>query len=141
MKHEQISREIIGAGMAMLNELKCGLDERLYENALVIELRDRGLTVEQQRSFPVFYKNHSVGTLVPDIIVAEKIIVEAKVVSAFVEAHISQAIGYMRISNLDTALLLNFKLPKLEWKRLILNSESQPRIDEGRDASLGKLSP
>ena len=49
MKHEEITRDIIGAAMTVLNELKPGLDEKLYENALVIELTARGHTVEQQR--------------------------------------------------------------------------------------------
>jgi GxxExxY protein len=53
MKHEELTKDIIGAAMAVLNELKPGLDEGLYENALVIELAERGHTVEQQRDYPV----------------------------------------------------------------------------------------
>lgn len=53
--------------MAVLNELKPGLDEKLYENALVIELVARGHTVEQQREHPVHYKGHFIGKLVPDL--------------------------------------------------------------------------
>ena len=56
MKHEEITKDIIGAAMTVLNELKPGLDEKLYENALVIELASRGRTVEQQRDHPVFTK-------------------------------------------------------------------------------------
>ena len=55
MKYEEITKDIIGAAMAVLNELKPGLDEKLYENALVIELVTRGHTVEQQREYPVHY--------------------------------------------------------------------------------------
>ena len=61
MKHEELSREIIGAAMAVLNELKPGLDEKIYENALVLELASRGHTVEQQREYPVHYRGHFIG--------------------------------------------------------------------------------
>jgi len=69
MKHEGITKDIIGAAMAVLNELKPGLDEKLYENALLIELAARGHTVEQQRSYPVHYRTRFIGKLVPDLIV------------------------------------------------------------------------
>lgn len=67
--HEHLSEAIIGSAMHVLNTLKPGLDEKLYENALVIELRKRGHEVEQQRSFPVHYDGQLIGTLVPDLIV------------------------------------------------------------------------
>ena len=72
MKHEEITKAIIGAAMAVLNELNPGLDEKLYESALVIELVARGHTVEQQREFPVHYRGHFIGKLVPDLIVMAK---------------------------------------------------------------------
>src|SRR2546426_9418134 len=83
MKHEQITKDIIGAAMAVLNGLKPGLDEKLYENALVIELVARGHTVEQQREYPVYYRGHFIGKLVPDLIVDGKVIADPKVATAF----------------------------------------------------------
>ena len=74
MLHEQITQDIIGAAMAVLNELKPGLDEKLYENALVLELQVRGHTVEQQREYPVHYRGHLIGKLIPDLIVDGKVI-------------------------------------------------------------------
>ena len=62
--------------MTVLNALKPGLDEKLYENALVIELMARGRTVEQQRPFPVYYRGQYIGKLVPDLIVDGKVIVD-----------------------------------------------------------------
>jgi len=76
MKHEELTHEIIGAAMAVLNELKSGLDEKLYENALVIELQARAHKVEQQRQYPVHYRGHWIGELVPDLIVEGLVIVE-----------------------------------------------------------------
>ena len=119
MLHEEITNDIIGAAMAVLNELKPGLDEKLYENALIIELGARGHTVEQQREFPVHYRSHFIGKLVPDLIVDGKVIADPKVVTAFNDTHIAQMIGYLNITGLGVALLLNFKNAKLEWKRVV----------------------
>ncbi len=117
--HEALSKSIIGAAMTVLNVLKPGLDEKLYENALVIELRKRGHHVEQQRQFPVHYDGQLIGTLVPDLIVDDCVIVDPKVASAFNETHLAQIIGYLAITELHLALLLNFKNAKLSWKRVV----------------------
>src|SRR5215831_5125975 len=109
MKHRELTREIIGAAMAVLNELKPGLDEKLYENALLIELDTRRHSVEQQREYPVHYKGHFIGKLVPDLIVDGKVLVDPKVVSAFNDTHIAQMLGYLNVSGLEVALLLNFQ--------------------------------
>ena len=117
--HEELSRDIIGAAMHVLNEMKPGLDEKLYERAMVIELRRQGHIVEAQKNFPVFYQNELVGNLVPDLIVDGKVIVDPKVVAAFNEAHVAQMVGYLTITGLELALLLNFKSTRLEWKRVV----------------------
>jgi GxxExxY protein len=119
MKHEELTHEIIGAAMAVLNELKPGLDEKLYENALVIELQTRGRRVEQQREYPVHYRGQLIGNLVPDLIVEGLVIVDPKVVTAFNETHLAQMLGYLNITGLEVALLLNFKEAKLQWKRVV----------------------
>jgi GxxExxY protein len=117
--HQGITQDIIGAAMTVLNELKPGLDEKLYENALVIELISLGYTVEQQRDFPVHYRGRLVGRLVPDLIVDGKVIVDPKVVTAFNETHLAQMLGYLNITGLEVALLINFKDCQLTWKRVI----------------------
>jgi GxxExxY protein len=119
MKHEELTGQIIGAAMVVLNELRPGLDEKLYENGLVIELTARGHTVEQQREYPVHYRGHFIGSLVPDLIVDGKVITDPKVVSAFNETHLAQMLGYLNITGLEVALLLNFKESKLKWKRVV----------------------
>jgi len=119
MKHEELTRDIIGAGMAVLNELRPGLDEKLYENAMVIELVARGYRVEQQREYPVHYRAHFIGKLIPDLIVDGRVIVDPKVVTAFNDTHIAQMLGYLNITGLEVALLLNFREAKLNWKRVV----------------------
>ena len=120
MIHEKLSGEIIGAAMAVLNELGPGLDEKLYERALVIELRKRSHKVDQQKSFPVYYSSELIGTLVPDMIVDGLVIADPKVTESFTETHVRQMIGYLTITKLQLALLLNFKHAKLQWKRVVL---------------------
>lgn len=112
----------------VLHEELTGLDEKLYERALVIELHRRGHTVPAQRSYPVFYRSELIGHLLPDLIVDDTVIVDPKVVSAFDETHVAQMIGYLAISKLDLALLLNFKSARLEWKRVVRQDgrESNP---------------
>ena len=117
--HEALSADIIGAAMAVLNELKPGLDEKLYERALVLELLERGHIVNQQKAFGVTYKGHAIGTLIPDLIVDELVIVDPKVVSAFNDSHLAQMTGYLALSDLRLAILLNFKYATLQWKRVV----------------------
>lgn len=125
MIHEELSGKIIGAAMAILNELKPGLDEKLYERALIIELKHRGHAVSVQRSFPVSYHGELIGNLIPDLIVDEAVIADPKVVACFTETHVAQMIGYLNITGLDLALLINFKNARLEWKRVLRRQESE----------------
>src|SRR6185369_11223608 len=129
MLHEEITRDIIGAGTAVLNELNPGLDEKLYENALIIELHSRGHVVEQQREYPVHYRGHFIGKLIPDLIVDGKVLADPKVVTAFNETHVARMIGYLNITGLEVALLLNFKNSKLDWKRVA--NERRKKASEG----------
>lgn len=117
--HKELSESIIGAAMKVLNTLRPGLDEKIYENALVIELRKRGHRIEQQRQFPVHYDGQLVGTLIPDLIIDELVIVDPKVVTAFNDTHLAQMLGYLNITNLQLAILINFKFAKLDWKRVV----------------------
>jgi GxxExxY protein len=117
--HRELSEAIIGAAMIVLNKLKPGLDEKAYENALVIELRKRGFKVEQQRRFDVLYDGIVVDTLVPDLIVNDLDIVDPKVTENFTDTHLAQMIGYLTITELRLALLLNFKFSDLRWKRVV----------------------
>ncbi len=80
--------------MEVLNELKPGLDEKLYERAMIIELKRGGHHMAIQRSFPVFFRGELIGSLVWDLIVDDAVIVDPKVVACFTDTHISQMIGY-----------------------------------------------
>ena len=127
MIHEDLSGKIIGAAIQVLNELKPGLDEKLYERAIAIELKRRGHILSVQRSFPVYYGDELISNLVPDLIVNDAVIVDPKVVACFTETHVAQMIGYLNITGLDLALLINFKNARLEWKRVLRPTEMAER--------------
>ena len=118
MELNELTEKIIGAAHKVLFALKPGLDEKLYERALVIELTRQGLHCDAQRQFPVHYEGEHIGTLIPDLIVNGAVVVDPKVVSAFNENHLAQMLGYLNITGLKTALLLNFKHARLEIKRV-----------------------
>jgi GxxExxY protein len=117
--HEELSGVIIGMAMEVLNELKPGLDEKLYERAISIELKRRGHRISAQQSFPVYYRGELIGNLIPDLIMDDAVIVDPKVASCLTEAHVAQMIGYLNITGLDLGLLLNFKNLPIEWKRVL----------------------
>jgi GxxExxY protein len=117
--HPEISEAIIGSAMKVLNVLKPGLDEKAYENALVIELRKRGHKVEQQKRFEVRYEGELVDILVPDLVVDSLVIADPKTVEEFTPTHLAQMTGYLSITHLRLALLLNFKFVDLRWRRIV----------------------
>ena len=86
---------------------------------MVIELRKRGHRTDQQKEFQVYYDGQHIGTLVPDLIVDGLVIADPKVVTTFRDTHTAQMLGYLNITGLKLALLLNFKHAKLRWKRIV----------------------
>jgi GxxExxY protein len=117
--HKELTREIIAAAIVVHHELRTGLDEKFYERALCIEFAERGIHFDQQIQYPVSYKKRFLGNLIPDLVVENSIIVDTKVVDAFTPAHEAQMLGYLNITGLDVALLLNFKVWPLGKKRII----------------------
>ena len=118
MLDEQITEKILAACFDVINELGIGFLESVYEKALVIALRDRGLSVATQRPVPVYFRGQNVGEFYPDLIVEEKIVLELKAVKSLAPEHMAQVINYLRGTRLQTALLINFGKQKLEYRRL-----------------------
>ncbi len=116
---QKLTERIIGCAMKVHNALGIGFLEKVYENALVVELGIEGLSVDQQKGLSVFYKNVEVGDYVADIVVEGKVLLELKTVTTLVEAHSSVCLNYLRASNPPVCLLINFAKPRLEWKRLV----------------------
>ena len=113
-----LTQIVIGAAMTVLNTLKPGLDEKLYERALIIELAKHNVQCDSQKQYEVYYDSQLIGTLVPDLIIDGRLIVDTKVVSEFNDSHVAQMLGYLNVTGIKTALLLNFKHAKLGIKRV-----------------------
>ena len=118
MKHQETTQAIIEAFYAVYNTLGYGFLEKIYEEALACELTHRGLVVQQQEPIEVFYRDKKVGDYFADILVNETVIVEVKAVESLGEKHEAQLINYLRSTNLEVGLLLNFG-PKPQVKRKI----------------------
>lgn len=116
--HGELTDRIIGAAMSVHRELGPGLDEKIYENALCIELAEKHISYTQQEIFPVHYHQKYVGKLITDLIVDSKVIVETKVADQIVDAHIAQVLSYLSISGHKVGLILNFKPASLTVKRV-----------------------
>jgi GxxExxY protein len=111
---------VIGAALEVLSKLGHGIHEKPYENALAIELGLREIGCRQQTRFDVIYKTVKVGEYVPDLIAADKIIVDTKVIDRITNHERGQMINYLRITGLPLGLIFNFRYPKLQWERLAL---------------------
>lgn len=120
MPDSDLTYTIIGCAMRVHNELGPGLREKPYENAFCIALREQGLRVEQQRAFPITYHGNFVGDCVPDIVVERTVIVEAKSVDVLGETEMAQMLNYLRIAKITLGLVVNFKPPKVDVKRVAL---------------------
>lgn len=112
--------QIVGCGFEVLNGVGHGLHEKLYENALALELTLKGVPYQQQPRFPVDYKGQHVGEFVPDLIAFTAIVVDAKVIDRITDHERGQMLNYLRICKLRVGVLLNFKHAKLEWERIVL---------------------
>ena len=117
---EDQTREIIGCAMEVMNVLGNGFLEKVYENALCVEMRLRGITYRQQPHYDVLYKIELVGEYVPDLIVLDSVVVDAKTIDNITDHEIGQILNYLKMSGLRVGLILNFKHSKLQWKRIVL---------------------
>jgi GxxExxY protein len=103
-----LTHKIIGPAMEVHTRLEPGLPECVYERAMVIELRLRGLTVEQQVRFNVQYKGQLVGEQVVDLLVARLVVLELKSIEAVPNVHLAKLMGYLHVSDMPLGLLINF---------------------------------
>ena len=118
-ERDAISERIIGCAFTVANTLGCGFLEKVYENALALELRGAGLAVEQQRGITVTYKGALVGEYFVDLLVEDTVLIELKTVRALDRAHRAQCINYLRATEKTLCLLINFGVPRIEIQRVM----------------------
>jgi GxxExxY protein len=106
--HKELTGSILKLFYEVNNELGHGFLEKVYQNALYNELKNNGFEVESQKQIKVYYKNIEVGEYYADLIVNDKVILELKATEAITEAHEFQLLNYLKSTNIEVGLLLNF---------------------------------
>lgn len=118
--HSKVTDAIIKCAIEVHKTLGPGFIEDIYENALICELKNCGLRVEQQKQVPVQYKGKDIGIHRIDLLVENEVVVENKEVRAFDEIHLAQILSYLKAVKKRIGLLLNVVAPKVRIKRVIL---------------------
>lgn len=117
--YEDITRKIIGASFEVYKELGYGFLEKVYENALLFELKFLGLEVDNQKPIKIYYKSKIVGDYIADILVEDKVIVELKAEKEYNPKHEAQIINYLKATRLKVGLLINFGNETCKPKRIV----------------------
>jgi GxxExxY protein len=115
--------QIVGCAMTVLNEIGHGLREKTYELAISVELRYQNIPFSRQKIYSVYYRGELIDEYIPDLEVDKRVICDLKTVDCIIDEHRGQVLNYLRISKKKVGLILNFKHPKLEWERLVLDRE------------------
>jgi GxxExxY protein len=126
--HSDVTGEILKAFYKVYNELGYGFLEKVYENALAIELESKGFEVKQQLPISVFYNGKIAGEYFADLIVENKVIIEIKTASAIDKAHESQLLNYLKATETEVGLVLNFG-PKPEKVRKVFTNKKRSLIE------------
>ena len=124
MKHEDITKTIIGCAIDVINELGAGFVESVYEKALLHVLHQKGISVHPQHSVKVIFRDVCIASFVVDMLVADNVLVELKAVKALAPEHAAQVINYLNASGIEVGLLINFGNPRLEYKRFTRSKRS-----------------
>jgi len=117
-----LTEKIIGVFFDVYNELGFGFLESVYHKSMIIALRDAGVTADRQVSLPVFFRGHLVGDFLADILVERAVILELKAAGELASDHDSQLLNYLRATECEVGLLLNFG-PKPRFKRLAFDND------------------
>ena len=118
--HKELTNQIIRAAFQVSNTLGCGFLEKVYENALAVELRSQDLNVQQQVPVRVLYRGQTVGDYCVDMIVQRTVLIETKAAEKDSPIFIAQTLNYLKATGLPVGLVLNFGQPRLSYRRLAL---------------------
>ncbi|MDR0438234.1 MAG: GxxExxY protein [Bacteroidales bacterium] len=123
---DKVTKEIIGCAMEVHRILGNGFQEVVYQRALSVEMKLRGIGHQREFEMPLSYKGVDVGQRRVDFLVANEISVEIKAIINLEDVHFAQAINYLEAYNLQTGLLINFGAKSLQFKRLF-NKKYKPK--------------
>ena len=128
--YENETDVIIGSAFDVLNEIGHGFHEKPYENSLVVEFKYRNIPFLQQPHYPILYRGVKVSEYIPDLIAFELVIVDTKVIERITDQEIGQMLNYLRITGLPVGLILNFKNPRLEFRRVVATTQKFIRLKD-----------
>ncbi len=114
---EELTQRILKASFQVSNELGSGFLESVYENTVLIALRDEGLRAAAQVPLQVPFRGKIVGNFVADVVVEDRLLVELKAVKALSSEHMAQVLNYLKATKIEVGLLINFGNPKLAYRR------------------------
>lgn len=117
---KKLTEKILGATFTIHNSLGYGFLEKVYENALAVELAQAKVAVKQQKAIPVKYRNAVVGDYIADLVVEGRVILEIKAARQLDSAHEAQLLNYLKATGIRVGLLLNFGRSKLQFKRFVV---------------------
>lgn len=116
----ELTFKINGCAMDVMNAVGHGYHEKIYENGLAVAFEKRGILYTRQAQYPIMFEGQNIGTFIPDFVVENQVIIELKTIDTIGNNEKGQVLNYLRASKLSMGLILNFKHPKLEWKRIAL---------------------
>lgn len=128
MQEEELTGQIIKSFYKVYNTLGYGFLEQIYHNALIIELTRAELKVETEKSIAVYYEGKILGTFSADLVIEEKVIIEIKAKERIHEAHEAQLLNYLRATEIEIGLLLNFGR-SAEFKRKYFSNNNKRLLD------------
>lgn len=117
LQHAETTNAIIGCAFEVINELGAGFVESVYEKALLLTLRQKGIVVHAQAPVSVIFRDVHIASFTADMIVADRVLVELKAVKTLAPEHAAQVINYLNASGIEVGLLINFGNARLEYKR------------------------
>ncbi|HOU12070.1 MAG TPA: GxxExxY protein [Anaerolineae bacterium] len=127
-KHAQITDKILGAFYTVYGTLGYGFLEKVYENALTLEFRKLGCSVEPQKPIEVYYNRQQVGEYFADMVVNGVVIVELKAVRTLLKEHEAQLLNYLKATMIEVGLLLNFG-PEPQFRRRVYDNEKKGTLN------------
>lgn len=123
MINKEITQKVIGCAMTVHNTLGAGFMEAIYQRALSIEMKLAGISFDEEKQIPIYYRNEIIGYRRVDFLIENNITLEIKAVSEIEPKHLVQGKNYLEAFNLPIGLLINFGSPSLQFKRLYNNSQ------------------
>ena len=140
LPHFELTSAILGCCLEVMKELGPGFQERVYKNALLIAMKQKGLQVEIEKPFEVIFRDKLIGRYSADLVVEKTVIVELKCCECLIREHQAQLFNYLKVSELPIGLLINFRRRKLEYQRLHRSEEFESE-DEIIEESIRSKTP